>query len=112
MRNRLFKPGRTPTFEEKVEMGKLFETLLQQCRERHTHLVMQSLSPYCVETRSIDPGEEKMVMKLACLIEESRRQEWENGIETVARQFDEHYCFKYTGPWAPHNFADIRLDLE
>jgi len=112
MRDRLFGPGKQPTFEEKVEMGKLFESLLRECRQRHTRQVILALSPYCVEIRTIDPGEEKMIMKLACLVEENRRQQWEEGIEVVARHFDNHYCFKYTGPWAPHNFADVNLNLE
>ena len=112
MRDRLFRPGKKPTFEEKVEMGKLFESLLQDSRQRHTGQVIEAMSPYCVEIRTIDPGEEKMIMKLACLVEKSRRGQWEDGIEAVARHFDNHYCFKYTGPWAPHHFADIDLDLE
>jgi hypothetical protein len=112
MRDRLFRPGRTPTLDEKVAMGKLFESLLEQNRQRHTRQVVDALSPYCVEIRTIDPGEEKMIMKLGCLVEAHRRQEWERGIELVARHFDNHYCFKYTGPWAPHNFADVDLDLE
>jgi hypothetical protein len=111
MRDRLFRPGRIPTFEEKVEIGKLFESLLDESRQRHTSQVVQALSPYCVDIRSIDPGEEKMIMKLACLVERQRRQQWEDGIEVVARRFDNHYCFRYTGPWAPHNFADMDLDL-
>jgi len=109
MRDRLFRSGRQSTLGEKVEMGRLFGTLLEQSRERHTRQVIQALSPYCVEIRTIDPGEEKMIMKLACLVEKNRRQQWEDGIEVVARHFDDHYCFKYTGPWAPHNFADIDL---
>ncbi|OHB66468.1 MAG: hypothetical protein A2V70_02740 [Planctomycetes bacterium RBG_13_63_9] len=111
MRDRLFRPGKTPRFEEKVELGKLFESLLRDSRQRHTRQVIEALSPYCVEIRTIDPGEEKMIMKLACLVEESRRGQWEDGIEAVARHFDNHYGFKYTGPWAPHNFADIDLNL-
>ena len=112
MRDRLFRPGRMPAFEEKVEMGKLFESLLQESRQRHTRQVIEALSPYCVEIRTIDPGEEKMIMKLACLVEEGRRGQWEEGVEVAARHFDNHYCFKYTGPWAPHNFADLDLNLE
>jgi len=111
MRDRLFRPGKEPTFEEKVEMGKLFESLLQDNRQRHTRQVIEALSPYCAEIRTIDPGEEKMIMKLACLVEKSRRGQWEDGIEAVARHFDNNYCFKYTGPWAPHNFADVDLNL-
>jgi hypothetical protein len=112
LRDRLFRSGRPPTFEEKVEVGKLFESVLQQSRERHTRQVVDALSPYCAEIRAIDPGEEKTIMKLACLVERNRRQQWEDGIEVVARHFDNHYCFRYTGPWAPHNFADVDLDLE
>jgi hypothetical protein len=111
MRNRLFRPGRTPTFDEKVEMGREFESLLRENRRRHSEQVIQALSPFCVEIRSLDPGEEKMVMKLACLVEKARRQQWEDGIQAIARHFDDHYCFKYTGPWAPHNFVDIDLNL-
>ena len=111
MRDRLFRPGRMPSFAEKLEMGRRFESLLQQSRERHTRQVIQALSPYCVEIRSIDPGEEKMIMKLACLVEKNRRQQWEEGIEVLARHFDLHYRFKYSGPWPPYNFVDVDLTL-
>ena len=111
MRDRLFRPGRIPTFAEKLEMGRRFESLLQQSRERHTRQVIQALSPYSAEIRTIDPGEEKMIMKLACLVEKNRRQQWEEGIQVVARHFDHHYRFKYSGPWPPYNFADVDLEL-
>lgn len=111
LRDRVFRPGRTPTFDEKVEMGKLFEALLQESRRRHTKQVTQVLSPHCVDIRNIDPGAEKMIMKLACLVETNRQREWQERIQTVARHFDNHYCFKYTGPWAPYNFVDIDLGL-
>ena len=44
MRNRLFRPGRTPTMEEKVELGERFVSLLQQARERHTRRVKETLA--------------------------------------------------------------------
>ena len=80
MRNRLFRPGRTPTMEEKVELGERFVSLLQQARERHTRRVKEALAEYCVEVRGIDPGEERMILKLACLVEKDRQAEWEEGV--------------------------------
>ncbi|MGA2797969.1 MAG: GvpL/GvpF family gas vesicle protein [Thermoguttaceae bacterium] len=112
MRNRLFQPGRTPTIEEKIQLGKLFESLSEQSRRRHTQRVIEALSPYCLEIRSIDPNEERMIMKLACLVETTHRQQWENGVEAAAHAFDNHYCFQYSGPWAPYNFAEIELNRE
>ncbi len=51
-------------------------------------------------------------MKLACLVEKSHRQQWENGVEAAAHAFDNNYCFQYSGPWAPYNFAEIELNPE
>jgi hypothetical protein len=112
MRNRLFQPGRTPSIEEKIQLGKLFESISEQSRRRHTQRVIEALSPYCREIRSIDPNEERMIMKLACLVEKTHRQQWENGVEAAAHAFDNHYFFQYSGPWAPYNFAEIELNPE
>ena len=111
MRNRLFRPGRQPRVEEKVELGERFVSLLQQARERHTRRVQEALAPYCVEVRSIDPGEERMIMKLACLVEKDRQEQWEEGVRQAATLFDDHYRFDYNGPWPPYNFADVDLRL-
>ena len=109
MRNRLFRPGRTPTVEEKVELGERFVSLLQQARERHSRRVKETLAACSVEVRSIDPGEERMILKLACLVEKDRQEQWEEGVRKAARLFDDHYRFDYNGPWPPYNFADVDL---
>ena len=36
MRDRVFRGGREPSLDEKLELGKRFESSLEQCRERHT----------------------------------------------------------------------------
>jgi hypothetical protein len=111
MRNRLFRPGRKPTVEEKVELGERFVSLLQQARERHTRRVQEALAAYCVDVRRIDPGEERMILKLACLVEKDRQERWEEGVRQAATLFDDHYRFDYNGPWPPYNFADVDLRL-
>ena len=110
-RDRLFRPGREPSMEERLELGKLFESLLGQCRERHTQQVIDTLSPYCAEIRAVDPGAEQMIMKLVCLVHKDQQQRFEEGVQEAARKFDDHYTFKYSGPWAPFDFVDISLNL-
>ena len=110
-RDRLFRPGREPSMEERLELGKLFESLLGQCRERHTQQVIDTLSPYCAEIRAVDPGQEQMIMKLVCLVHKDQQQRFEDGVQEAARKFDDHYTFKYSGPWAPFDFVDISLNL-
>jgi hypothetical protein len=112
VRNRLFRPGRTPTMEEKLAVGKLFESLVQESRQRHTKRVTEALAPHCLEVRALDCREERLIMKLACLIQKDRQSRWEEGVEQAAKLFDNHYCFQYSGPWAPYNFAEIDLELD
>jgi hypothetical protein len=111
MRDRVFRPGREPSMEERLELGRLFESLLKQCRERHSQQVIDTLSPYCAEIRAVDPGAEQMIMKLVCLVLKDQQQRFEDGVQEAARKFDDHYTFKYSGPWAPFDFVDIRLNL-
>ena len=111
MRNRLFQSGRTPSVEEKLELGERFVSLLQQARERHSRRVKETLAVHCVEVRSIDPGEERMILKLACLVEKDRQEQWEEGVKKAAMLFDDHYRFDYNGPLPPYNFADLDLRL-
>ena len=107
MRNRLFQPGRTASIEEKIALGEAFAPVLELARKRHTGRVREALAPYCVEIRAVDPGDERMIMKLACLVEKQRQAQWEEGIGRAAQLFDDHYRFDCTGPWPPYNFVDI-----
>jgi hypothetical protein len=111
MRDRVFRSGREPSLEERLELGKTFEAQLQQCRERHTQQVIDTLSPYCADIHAVDPGQEQMIMKLVCLVPKDRQSCFEDGIQEAARKFDDHYNFKFSGPWAPFDFVDVTLDL-
>ena len=97
--------------DERLELGRMFESLLRQCRERHTQQVIDTLSPYCADIRAVDPGGEQMIMKLVCLVTKDQESRFEQGIQQAARRFDDHYSFKYSGPWAPFDFVDVTLDL-
>ena len=111
LRNRMFRHGRSATVEEKVALGEAFASALQQARLRHTGRVKEAIAPYCAEIRAVTPGEEQMIMKLACLVDKDRVGPWEEGIRRAASLFDDHYRFDYSGPWPPYNFADIQTRL-
>jgi hypothetical protein len=111
MRDRAFRRGQEPSLEERLELGKRFESLLEQCRQRHVQQVTDVLSPYCALVRSVDVGQEQMIMKLVCLVRTEDQARFEEGIHEAAQKFDDHYCFKYSGPWAPFDFVDVNLSL-
>lgn len=108
-RDNVFRGPRTPSQEERIELGRTFERSLEEERLDHTRLVEEVLAAHCSETSRNPARQEKEIMNLACLVEKQRRQDFENGVLQAARRFDNNFAFDYNGPWAPHAFAEINL---
>ena len=110
-RDRFFGGHREPAQDDKIELGRLFDRLLVEDREAHTERVVEMLTPSCVEISRNKPRTEREVVNLACLIGRAGREQFETAVFEAATLFDNHYAFDYNGPWAPHNFVDLTLDL-
>ena len=108
-RDNIFLKPTGATQEEKLELGRMFETILNEDREKHTATVQDILKDYCCEIKVNKPKDEKTIMKLACLVEKTKMEQFEKGVFEAAKEFDDNYAFDFNGPWAPHNFVDIKL---
>ena len=109
-RDRLMSARHELTQEEKIELGRMFDRLLNEDRENHTARVERALVPLCVEFKANPCRDEQEVINLACLVERGAQESFSNGVFAAAKLFDNHFSFDYSGPWAPHNF--VELDLE
>ncbi len=110
-RDEYFTGPREPSQEDKLELGRLFENLLQEDRENYTNDVEQIIGPYCHEIKHGKCRNEKDVMNLACLVDRDAESRFEKGVLKAANKFDNNFIFDYNGPWAPHNFVDIDLEI-
>ena len=52
-----------------------------------------------------------MIMNAAFLVQRDQEPAFDRRIKEIASHFDK-LTFKYTGPWPPYNFVNIRLKLE
>jgi len=110
-RDRFLGTYREPTQEDKIELGRIFERILNEDREAHTERVEEVLTPHCFEIKRNLQRNETEVMNLACLVGRQAQAEFEAAIFEAARLFDNNYAFDLNGPWAPHNFVEIDLKL-
>ncbi len=111
-RDRLLGGLRQPSQEDKIEVGRMFERLLHEDRDACADQVESVLSRCCGEIKRLKCRDEREVMNLACLVERAEMAAYEEGILESARLFDNNFAFDYHGPWAPHNFVSIDLQLE
>jgi hypothetical protein len=110
-RDRLLGGHREPTQEQKIEVGRLFERLLNEDREVYADKVEAILAPHCFEIERNKCRNEGEALNLACLVERAAMPQFESSVFEAAKQFDNNFAFDYNGPWAPHNFVEVDLEL-
>jgi len=110
-RDRFLGPYHNPSQEDKIELGRLFDRLLNEDRETYTEKVEEILSQYCKEIKRNKCRHEGEVMSLACLVQREAQNRFEEGVFAAAGLFDNNFTFDYNGPWAPHNFVELDLKL-
>ena len=111
-RDRLMGGRHQITQDEKIGLGRMFDRLLNDDREDHTRKLQDVLGPVCVEFKSNQCRGEQEVMNVSCLVRREAQEKFSAGVFAAAQLFDNNFSFDYSGPWAPHNFVELDLDLE
>jgi hypothetical protein len=67
--------------------------------------------PPSVASRANRPIGDRMIMNAAFLVRRDKEVDFDGIVKTIGAKYDK-LTFKYTGPWSPYNFVNIRLKLE
>ena len=99
------------TYFARMQYGRLLEAALQSRSERYVSGILEELRSAAVAARINKPIGDKMILNGAFLVSRDSEAAFDRSIKEVAGQH-EKLTFKYTGPWPPYNFVNIRLKLE
>ncbi len=111
LRDHIFRGGREPSQDDKIEVGRTFDRLMTEEREAHGERVAEILNVHCAELKSNKVRNDREVLNLAALVDRDKMKDFEAGVIEAARFFDNHFAFDFNGPWPPHNFVDIELRI-
>ena len=100
-----------PTYFARMQYGRLIDSALQARSERYVADILEQLREVSVASRINKPIGDKMIMNAAFLISREKETAFDARVKSIAGRFDK-LTFKYTGPWPPYNFVNIRLKLE
>jgi len=104
--------AQSSTYFARMQLGRLVEAALENTANGYVMDIHESLKPVAVASRSNKPIGDRMIMNAAYLVERSREQEFDEAVKDLSRKYEELLSFKYTGPWPPYNFVNIKLRLE
>jgi len=100
-----------PTYFARMQYGRLIDSALQARSERYVADILEQLREVSVASRINKPIGDKMIMNAAFLISRDQETAFDAKVKSIAGRLDK-LTFKYTGPWPPYNFVNIRLKLE
>jgi hypothetical protein len=99
------------TYFARMQYGRLIDAALQSRSERYVAEIFDALRSVSVASRSNKPIGDRMIMNAAFLVSREMEQQFDSRVKEIGQQY-EKLTFKYTGPWPPYNFVNIRLKLE
>jgi len=108
-RDQIFGRSHAPSQAEMIELGRMFELLLEREREEQTERIVEAFRSCYSEFAVNPPKDEKSVMDIAFLVQREHLKDFEERVNQVAGAFPAQYLFDYGGPWAPFNFTELDL---
>lgn len=100
------------TYLARMQLGRMIDKALAERSISYVREIYEALRGVCVASRDNSPIGDKMIMNAAFLVERDREAEFDSAVNKIARKYGQRLKFKYTGPWPPYNFVNIRLKLE
>jgi hypothetical protein len=99
------------TYFARMQFGRLVDAALQAHSEKYVAEIFEGLREVAVASRANKPIGDKMILNAAFLVARDREAAFDQKVKEIGARFDK-LTFKYTGPWPPYNFVNIRLKLE
>ena len=102
---------RGSTYFARMQYGRLLEAALETRSERYVNEIFAQLRDVSVASRANKPIGDRMIMNAAFLVSRDEEAAFDARVKELGSQYDK-LTFRYTGPWPPYNFVNIRLKLE
>ncbi len=99
------------TYFARMQFGRLVDGALQARSERYVGEIFAALRDVSVASRSNKPIGDKMILNAAFLVSRDKEAAFDARLKATASRYP-NVTFRYTGPWPPYNFVNIRLKLE
>ena len=99
------------TYFARMQYGRLIDAALQAKSERYVSEIFERLRDVSVAARANKPIGDRMILNAAFLVSRDAEDGFDARVKQLGASHDK-LTFKYTGPWPPYNFVNIRLKLE
>src|SRR5438046_6324089 len=100
------------TYFARMQLGRMIDKALGERSTQYVREIYEALRNVCVASRDNQPIGDAMMLNSSSVAGTGPDTTWAAGVHKIAKKYGKRLKFKYTGPWPPYNFVNIRLKLE
>jgi hypothetical protein len=112
LKDEISRNAQSSTYFARMQLGRLMEGAIEDMGNSFVADIHEQLKQVAVASRSNKPIGDRMILNAAFLVERDRDKAFDEKVKEISRKYEELLTFKYTGPWPPYNFVNIKLKLE
>jgi hypothetical protein len=112
LKDEISRNAASSTYFARMQLGRLVEAALEEQGNLFVADVHEELKRVAVASRSNKVIGDRMILNAAFLVERARERPFDEKVKEISRRYEDVLTFKYTGPWPPYNFVNIKLKLE
>jgi hypothetical protein len=112
LKDEISRHATTSTYFARMQLGRLVDSALEEMGARYVSDIHEAIKPVAVASRSNKPIGDRMILNSAFLVDRAQELAFDERVKEISRKYEEVLSFKYSGPWPPYNFVNIKLKLE
>jgi hypothetical protein len=112
LRDEINRNAQNSTYFARMQLGRLIESALEREGREYIRDIHDCLRGAAVASRTNKPIGDRMLLNAAFLVHRDEEREFDEAVREVSRRYEPLLTFRYTGPWPPYNFVNIKLKLE
>ncbi|CAN5642370.1 gas vesicle protein GvpF [soil metagenome] len=112
LKDEITRNAASSTYFARMQLGRLVEAAMEEAGNGYVVDIHDALKSVAVASRSNKVIGDRMIANVAFLVDRSREKEFDEVVREISRKYEDVLTFKYTGPWPPYNFVNIKLKLE
>jgi hypothetical protein len=112
LKDEINRNAQNSTYFARMQLGRLVEAALEDAGNLYVRDIHETLKPSAVASRSNKPIGDRMILNAAFLVNRDSEKAFDERVKEISRKYENLLTFKYTGPWPPYNFVNIKLKLE
>jgi hypothetical protein len=112
LKNEMLNKSRDAAFYDQIKLGELTRNYFMKLQEQMIYEVFRELDQLAVASKQNDLVNERMLLNAAFLIDVKGEEEFDKKVNELFQKWSGKLEFKYSGPWPPYNFINIKLKVE